>query len=430
MLAFLGTGCSFSNSLHPNPPADIEPVLPSATIQNTPQPDPTPTLPAPFPEPQGEAWKSFSFDYLCSDYSVPLLLYQSSYDYFFSSDKYFYFRDSLPDDWLEQFYLNFLSSSHDLDVINSLIDEVSGAINQEGDELVIALTGLIQNLTYDCDKLFSYDHLDGEGYQTNFPYETLYNQKGVCGDTSILLAKILHELGYGAAFLIYEENNHMALGIQCPLEAATYTEGQMGYCYIETTGPTRIGVKPSSLGGEDFVESPYIIPISSGRSFEAMTLLQEEMEQEALDYGDVILQLATCQEVSLYKEIQDRSATLTAHEGHLANLNIKLDKAKKIYLEEVEHFQSLNCEGVLPPEQYDLCLDQQQVLEDATAVYQKRVNDYNQVVALMNAEVGRFNLAVDNFNSLMDAKDQSCAVVFSERIDLLEEGEGEETEEE
>ena len=422
----VGTGCSFSNFLSPGGTGlstDTPPVLPSPAVKNSPLPEPTPTIPELPLEPWGEIQGSYSFEYLCNPYTITLPLYQSTYEYFLSKDKNFYYHGTLPEDWQKQFYQNFLASNHDQETVKELIAEVRGAIGQGGDELVIALINLVQTLTYDCDKLFSYDHLDGEGYQTNFPYETLYSQKGVCGDTTILLGKILGELGYGSAFLVYEGNNHMALGIQCPVEVATYIEGQRGYCYVETTGPTRIGIKPTSLGGKEFVEYPKVIPITEGKSFARMVSLVEEREQAELDYGNMILQLATCQEIEIFQEIKERKKTLTAHDGHLASLRIKRENAENKFYEEFELYKSMGCEGTLPQKEYELCMTQQAIVEEAYAVYEELVNEYNRVIGLRNAEVNRMNLAIEIFNSLMDANNQGCAAVFSERITMEEESE-------
>jgi hypothetical protein len=299
-----------------------------------------------------------------------------------------------------------------------LINQVKEAIGMGGDDLVLALTNLVQELPYDCDKLFSYDHLDGEGYQTNYPYETLYTKLGVCGDTSILLGKILRKLGYGAALFVYEESNHMALGIQCPLEVATYIESQTGYCYIETTGPTRIGIKPATLGGQDFIEDPWIIPIIKGDSFTRMINLAEEMEADASQYGEEILQLATCQEIELYREIQDRQATVTAHDGRLASLRIKLNKAESEYQAAVDKFKAMGCETTPAPG----CAAQYEDVKAKQAIYEELINTYNRVVNNRNTEVNQMNMAIETFNNLMDTKDRSCAVVWAERIEIQEEG--------
>ena len=39
---------------------------------------------------------------------------------------------------------------------------VAASLNTSDDELVIALTSLVQNLTYDCEKLFSYEYRDAQ----------------------------------------------------------------------------------------------------------------------------------------------------------------------------------------------------------------------------------------------------------------------------
>ena len=424
---WIGAGCSISSvprTDESGPPTVTSVDQPSPEVQHSPLPELTSTAPE-FPlEPWGQIQQSFSFEYLCDPYTIRLPLYQSSYKYFQSQDKYFYYHGELPDDWQKQFYLNFLASEYDQEAVQGLIDEVSRAISQDGDELVIALVNLVQNLPYDCDKLFSFEQLGGVGYQTNYPYETLYTKTGVCGDTSLLLGKILQELGYGAAFLVYDQSNHMALGIQCPLSLANYVEEQNGYCYIETTGPSRIGIKPTNIGGREFWEDPEVIPISEGRSFSRMITLWEEMEGDVTRYGRMILQLATCQEVQLYQEIIVRRAAIQTYDNQLENLEMKIENASQAYQTELEIFQSMGCEEFpLPPEKYESCLTQQKIVEEKLAVYHNKVNQFNEVVELRNGEVNRMNLAIETFNSLMDANNQGCAAVYSERITIPEESE-------
>ncbi len=248
----------------PRPGFQLQPILPHRPRDPLPHKASEEELP---PELTGQTGRTYGFEYSCQSYSLSLPIFDSLYDYFAATDKSFYYQGSLPPDWQEEYYLQFLESEYDLEAISSLVAAVAGSLNTSDDELVMALTSLVQNLTYDCEKLFSYEYQDGEGFETNFPYETLYLQEGVCGDSSILLGKILGEVGYGSAFLLYNQNNHMALGIQCPVEVATYLKDGVGYCYIETTGPFRIGVKPTTLAGQDFSEEPQIIPISDGKSF-------------------------------------------------------------------------------------------------------------------------------------------------------------------
>lgn len=422
LLVLVGSGCSFIEIPLAAPDSAVDSQSAPSRTSNTLQPLPSATLPPLPTQPWGEVQRSFSFEYLCDPYSITLPLYQSSYQYFQSLDRNYYYRGELPEDWPAQFYLNFLSSSADREVISDLIDAVREAVGQEGDGLVVALTSLVQSLTYDCDKLFSFVELDGEGFQTYFPYETLYASSGVCGDTSILLGKILQELGYGAAYLLYEDSNHMALGIQCPQEVATYLKDQKGYCYIETTGPTRIGIRPSLLGGEEFTEDPVIIPIAEGASFELMISLAEEMELETIRYGKKMLEMATCQEIQLYREIVVRRAAMGSYGTQLQGLKQDMEEAVQTYQDEMAIFQSMGCQGTLPKEKYEECLDQQAVVQAAYDGYALLVEDFNQVVGENNAELNRLNEAILAFNSLLDTTNQDCGLVFSEPIDV--EGEG------
>ena len=419
--SWLGAGCSLLPALNPgdpNTPSSTSSVEPSPVGQTTSPSENKPTASDTFPALEGQIQASYTFEYQCDPYQVSLPLYQSSYQYFLSQDKYFYYQGDLPEDWQDQFYNQFLSSENDLRAVKELIAEVSLAIDQEGDELVIALVSLVQNITYDCDKLFNFQQLEGAGLTTNFPYETLYTKTGVCGDTSLLLGKILQELGYGAAFLIYDQSNHMALGIQCPVDLATYQEDGKGYCYIETTSPSRMGVKPTNIAGREFVEEPMVIPFSEGISFDHMTTLAEEMEGDVIRYGQKILQLATCQEIQLYQEIRDREAAIQDYDSQLENLKVALENAKQAYQSELDLYQSMGCKWATPQ-----CLAQQELVEEKYALYEAKVNQYNQVVEARNGEVYRQNLAIDQFNALMDADNQSCGVVFSEGIDLPEESE-------
>ena len=391
---------------------------PSNTDESSSTQSPEEELP---PDKTGETSRTYGFEYSCQSYSISLPIFDSLYDYFASTDKSFYYQGSLPPDWQEEYYLKFLESDYDLDVIKSLVADVAGSLNTSDDELVIALTSLVQNLTYDCEKLFSYEYQDGEGFETSFPYETLYLQEGVCGDSSILLGKILGELGYGTAFLLYNQNNHMALGIQCPVEAATYIKDGIGYCYIETTGPFRIGVKPTTLAGKDFREEPQIIPISEGKSFNRMVSLAEELERDVLTYGEFIRQLSTCQEISLYKDIRDREMNLDLQKSNIDEMKIQLDAAKIVYQEELQKYNEMGCKGTLPQEKYDLCVAQENVINQEVAIINDSVEEYNQLLDEYRFNYDQYAIKFDAYEALMQRSRQGCAVVYTDSLEKQEE---------
>jgi hypothetical protein len=99
---------------------------------------------------------------------------------------------------------------------------------------------------------------------SRYPYEVLYDNQGLCGEKSELLAKLLKDIGYGVALFYYPTENHETLGIKCPIEESL---NGTGYCFVETSGSSIIS--DSSLiysGGVMLSSSPEVILISNGIS--------------------------------------------------------------------------------------------------------------------------------------------------------------------
>jgi len=99
---------------------------------------------------------------------------------------------------------------------------------------------------------------------SRYPYEVLYDNQGLCGEKSELLAKLLKDIGYGLAIFYYPSENHEALGIKCPVEESL---NGTGYCFVETSGPSIIS--DSSIvyaGGIKLTSSPEVVLISNGIS--------------------------------------------------------------------------------------------------------------------------------------------------------------------
>jgi hypothetical protein len=111
---------------------------------------------------------------------------------------------------------------------------------------------------------------------SRYPYQVLYDNQGLCGEKSELLATVLKDLGYGVALFYYPKENHEAVGIKCPAENSF---NGTGYCFIETSGPAIISDDSIIYsGGITLSPSPEIIIISNGIS------LPEGM----YEYGDAL----------------------------------------------------------------------------------------------------------------------------------------------
>jgi hypothetical protein len=108
------------------------------------------------------------------------------------------------------------------------IREKQGYTDYESAELAVSF---VQSLEYFIDK-----EVSGDDEYPKYPLETLMDQGGDCEDTSILLAAMLKEMGYGVVLLGCSD--HMAVGIQGSetLPGAYFEYDGRRYYYIETTG--------------------------------------------------------------------------------------------------------------------------------------------------------------------------------------------------
>ncbi len=97
-----------------------------------------------------------------------------------------------------------------------------------------------------------------------YPYEVLYDEKGICGEKSELLVLLLKELGYETIIFYHQKENHESVGVKCPEE---YSHQNTGYCFIETTGPSIItNDQINYIEGTTLTSIPEIILISQGKA--------------------------------------------------------------------------------------------------------------------------------------------------------------------
>jgi hypothetical protein len=82
-----------------------------------------------------------------------------------------------------------------------------------------------------------------------YPLETLFEQAGDCEDTSILLAALLTEMDYDVALLLFEDYDHIGLGVNMPPEyemrgnSWIHDDGRR-YWYLDSLGKRSIGWCP------------------------------------------------------------------------------------------------------------------------------------------------------------------------------------------
>lgn len=197
---------------------------------------------------------------------IELTLHESVYDYFVNEAPHEYTYSSYsrysepPVGWEVGYWTMFLTNPHDDYVIDDIVNQTIEATNDDGDIAVRTLVRFVQGIPYDWD---SYWSISGN---VKYPYETLYSNKGVCGDKSLLLAKLLMKLGYGVSLFSYEDESHMAVGIECPYDESNF---KSGYCFIEATDYYVVGKIPGNyVGGADIRNAiPEIIVLSYGKVY-------------------------------------------------------------------------------------------------------------------------------------------------------------------
>ena len=130
----------------------------------------------------------------------------------------------------KDFLMRDLNDKDSKEFLNEFVDKIKGMSNDKNTQARIAIN-LVQNIPYDYESFYSND------IQGKYPYEVLYKQIGVCGEKTKLLLYILRELGFGTAYLEFNNEDHAAVGIRCNNK---YDYKDTGYCFVESTSPTII----------------------------------------------------------------------------------------------------------------------------------------------------------------------------------------------
>lgn len=186
--------------------------------------------------------RHYTWTYKNIDYSLSYDFSSELFDQYNQNPKVLtYYQDDVPVDLRAAYYQLFFNLESDDNYTLGLFNQLRFLAqdnNFNQDEELEFIISFIQYLDYDFDKAKNISPT------ANFPYETLYQQKGICTDTSFLAYLYAQELGYGVAILDFKESNHAALGIKCPIEVSL---NNSGYCFVETTNYFPLGMVPSSL---------------------------------------------------------------------------------------------------------------------------------------------------------------------------------------
>ena len=200
------------------------------------------------------------------------MVYQGLNDYLASKSRSISYYDTPPT--TKDFILRDLNQNEQHRILQDLPSKIQNLTLNPDDQARIAVS-IVQYIPYDWD---SYYVIGSDG---KFPYEVMYNQKGVCGEKSCLLAYLLRELGFGVAILEFEADNHRAVGIKCPV---SYSYQNSGYCFVESTRPTIITDTENDYVGAGKLDSCEIIEICDGYSFDSVS----KEYSDAIEYRNLV----------------------------------------------------------------------------------------------------------------------------------------------
>jgi len=165
------------------------------------------------------------------------------------------FGNARETDWIEDYYAAFVDEPHQdqfyADALAAL-RAVRDARGLDADRYAELLSVFVQSLEY---------HTDAVDLSPKFPVETFVDGFGDCDDKALLLAGLLAREGYDVAILLFEPEQHVALGIR----SANADYRDTGYAFVETTSQGFVGMAPEEVGdGGTLTSEPRLFPIGSG----------------------------------------------------------------------------------------------------------------------------------------------------------------------
>ena len=204
---------------------------------------------------------------------IEFTVYSGLNDLLASLSRSYYCDPLCPSD--KEIELKYINQKEQEKFLEPLIEIIKSQSSERDDQARVAIS-LVQHIPYDWES-FETNDISGR-----YPYEVLYDKKGVCEEKSKLLAFLLRELGFGVVLFDYDKESHMAVGIKCPDK---YSYMNTGYCFVESTAPNIITDSNSEyIGVGKLTSTPKIIEISGGYSLESVS----EEYDDAQEWNNLI----------------------------------------------------------------------------------------------------------------------------------------------
>ena len=198
-------------------------------------------------------------------------LYEGLNDYLANLDRSMYYYYTPPT--TKDFILRDLDNEAQKEYLMPLVEKIKSETDNPQEQAIIAIR-MVQNIPYDWEA-FETDSVDGR-----YPYEVLYDFKGVCMEKADLMAFLLRELGFSVAIFEFDFESHRAVGIKC-----SNGDYNTNYCFIEATEVYPVGQIPYEyVGGVDIRNAnPEVVIISEGYSFNSNFSNSKSPEEDLIE---------------------------------------------------------------------------------------------------------------------------------------------------
>ena len=319
---------------------------------------------------EGETLVKFLWKYNNKNYYLNYVFSDEIYLRYKNADKnYYYPINNPPSNPRDKYYSVFFETLNGDSVINSILSDLRKIANIDGlndNQFIEFVSAFVQYIPYD----FSKSPSDSQ----NFPYETLYENKGVCSDFTILLVAMLRELGYGTAIFDYPDSRHTATAIECSDKKVHNSP----YCFIETTNFFPIGIFPSAFSdGQAGFSSMDWKNVFTPTSLGNVEIYQQTRGKTYTGITEIAKNVDTI--IKMESSLSQKNTELKTLQSQLNSLKGELDQL----LIQVNLYQSIG---------------DQDGYNDSVNRYNTKAAEYNSLLETYNLRSNIYNLDLALFN--------------------------------
>jgi len=352
-----------------------------------------------FPQLSEPKTVTFEWEYNGSNYLMTETFYKTVYDYYNSNpDKYCWQEIENYETCLREFSGKAVEDNT-VSKIASRIKTISSKDGLKDDELLQFAVAFVQSIPYDEDRseLVTYSNKPEDLYP-RYPYEVLYDNKGVCSGKSFLAASLIRELGYGVALFSYDPIiedgvGHMVSAVKCPKAYSSYNSG---YCYIETVGTNfKIGDIPLDIdAGIPKTRTPIkLFEEESVFDFDGLENAEIYVIADGNSYQGIIETIQTTQKIeTIESEITRLNWVIISLDEEANQLENSVD-----YYEQQAEVAYRTYEVFIDNASYNEYLRLHSQYESVYARYESKLNEYNKEIYQYNDLVYEYNALIEDF---------------------------------